>query len=77
MLFSVRKLDKHRLSIGRLFELRAHVVEGGLLQWRGSGITKSKDQITRSSKNSFPSKLNGSYFAFEMRLSQFFFSTQS
>lgn len=59
---------KHRLSWSSRVEVRAHVVEGGLLQRGGSGITKSKDQITRLSDNSFLLNLKIFIFSFEMCL---------
>lgn len=41
-------MKRRRISSQPRFELRAHIVEG-LLQQRGRGITKSRDQITRLS----------------------------
>lgn len=56
---------KHRVWKHRSFELRAHVVGGGLLQWRCCGITKSKDQITRLSEYALLPTLKRRIFAFE------------
>lgn len=56
-------MKRRRISSQLRFELRAHIVEG-LLQQRGCGITKSRDQITRLSRGLLSSELKRVFFAF-------------
>lgn len=55
-------MKRGRISSQPRFELRAHIV--GLLQQRGCGITKSRDQITRLSRGLFVFGIKAGFFAF-------------